>query len=41
MASGADITIAMIDVYNNAHIKPDSTNRGSLLAGIFQLMKPG
>lgn len=28
-ASGADITITLIDVYNTAHMKPDSTNRGS------------
>jgi golgi to ER traffic protein 4 len=27
-ASGADITTALIDVYNTAHMKPDSTNRG-------------
>jgi hypothetical protein len=27
-ASGADITITMIEVYNTAHMKPDSPNRG-------------
>ena len=27
-ASGADITITLIEVYNSAHMKPDSTNRG-------------
>jgi Golgi to ER traffic protein 4 len=27
-ASGADITITLIDVYNTAHLRPDSTNRG-------------
>lgn len=27
-ASGADITITLIEVYNTAHLKPDSTNRG-------------
>lgn len=28
-ASGADITITLIEVYNSAHMKPDSTNRGN------------
>jgi hypothetical protein len=27
-ASGVDITITMIEVYNTAHMKPDSPNRG-------------
>jgi hypothetical protein len=27
-ASGADITLTLIEVYNTAHMKPDSTNRG-------------
>ena len=27
-ASGADIAITLIEVYNTAHMKPDSTNRG-------------
>jgi hypothetical protein len=27
-ASGADITITLIEVYHTAHMKPDSTNRG-------------
>jgi hypothetical protein len=29
-ASGADITITLIEVYNTAHMKPDSTSRGNL-----------
>jgi hypothetical protein len=29
-ASGADITVTLIEVYNTAHMKPDSTNRGNL-----------
>ena len=29
-ASGADITITLIEVYNTAHMKPDSTNRGRI-----------
>ena len=29
-ASGADITISLIDMYNTAHMKPDSTNRGTV-----------
>jgi hypothetical protein len=28
-ASGADITVTLIEVYNTAHMKPDSTNRGN------------
>lgn len=27
-ASGSDITLSLIEVYNTAHLKPDSTNRG-------------
>jgi len=27
-ASGTDITITMIELYNTAHMKPDSPNRG-------------
>jgi hypothetical protein len=27
-ASGADITVTMIEVYSTAHMKPDPTNRG-------------
>jgi hypothetical protein len=28
-ASGADITVTLIEVYNTAHLKPYSTNRGN------------
>jgi hypothetical protein len=28
-ASGVDITISLIEVYNTAHMKPDSANRGA------------
>lgn len=28
-ASGADLTITLIEVYNTAHMKPDSQNRGT------------
>jgi Golgi to ER traffic protein 4 len=27
-ASGVDVTISLIGVYNSAHMRPDSTNRG-------------
>ena len=27
-ASGADISMVLIDAYNSAHLKPDSTSRG-------------
>lgn len=33
-ASGADITITLIEVYNAAHMKPDSTNRGGSPVGL-------
>jgi hypothetical protein len=33
-ASGADITITLIDVYNTAHLKPDSPNRGISLSSV-------
>jgi Golgi to ER traffic protein 4 len=34
-ASGADITITLIEVYNTAHLKPDSTSRGATLLFIY------
>ena len=36
-ASGADITISLIEVYNTAHLKPDSTNRGEFPFSIINI----
>ena len=40
-ASGADITLSLIEVYNTAHLKPDPTNRGTLAFVAVKLMKRG
>jgi golgi to ER traffic protein 4 len=40
-ASGADITLSLIEVYNTAHLKPDPTNRGTLAFVAVKLMKHG
>ena len=31
-ASGADVTLTLLDVYNTAHMKPDSPTRGTSLS---------
>jgi len=41
-ASGSDIAITLLEVYNAAHLKPDSTNRARIvqLLGMMDISEP-